>query len=109
MLAQVLRQSGDEKSAKTEFAESERLRQAFEAEHEASVLTFLGIQKLEAGDAAAAAKLFTQATTTFEPYAPAHYQLGRALQRLQKPTEARAAFARARALNPALVPPPDPR
>ena len=109
VLAQVLRQSGDEKSAKTEFAESERLRQAFEAEHEASVLTFLGIQKLEAGDAAAAAKLFTQATTTFEPYAPAHYQLGRALQRLQKPTEAREAFARARALNPALVPPPDPR
>jgi tetratricopeptide (TPR) repeat protein len=108
VLAQVLRQIGDEQAARHEFAESERLRQAFEAEHEASVLTFLGIQKLDAGDATAAARLFTQATTTYEPYAPAHYQLGRALQRLQKHAEANAAFARARQLNPALVPPPDP-
>jgi protein O-GlcNAc transferase len=109
VLSQVLRQLGDEPSARTELAESERLRQAFEAEHEASVLTFLGIQKLDAGDPTTAAKLFTPATATYEPYAPAHYQLGRALQRLQKPTEANAAFARARELNPALVPPPDPR
>jgi tetratricopeptide (TPR) repeat protein len=109
VLAQVLRQTGDEAGARAELAESERLRQAFEAEHEASVLTFLGIQKLDAGDASAAAALFTQATTTFESYAPAHYQLGRALQRLERRAEARAAFARARELNPALIPPSEPR
>jgi tetratricopeptide (TPR) repeat protein len=109
VLAQVLRQTGDERGAGTELAESERLRQQFEAEHEASVLTFLGIQKLAAGDPTAAADYFKQATTAFEPYAPAHYQLGLALQRLNKPTEAHTAFTRARQLNPALVPPPEPR
>lgn len=109
VLAQVLRQTGDDPGARTELAESERLRQQFEAEHEASVLTFLGIQKLTAGDPTAAANYFKQATATFEPYAPAHYQLGLALQRLKRPTEAHTAFARARQLNPALVPPPEPR
>jgi len=107
VLAQVLRQTGDERGARAELAESERLRQAFEAEHEASVLTFLGIQKLDAGDPAAAATWFRKATATFESYAPAHYQLGLALQRLDQREEARAAFSRARQLNPALVPPPE--
>jgi hypothetical protein len=41
-----------------------------------------------------------------ESYAPAHYQLGRDLQGLNRTNEARAAFARARQLNPSLVPPP---
>jgi tetratricopeptide (TPR) repeat protein len=106
VLAQVLRMKGDEPGARAQLAESERLRQDFEHEHEASVLTFLGIQKLEAGAAADAVDYFKQATTIFEPYAPAHYQMGLALQRLNKRDEARAAFARARELNPALVPPP---
>jgi eukaryotic-like serine/threonine-protein kinase len=109
VLAQVLRMQGDEDAARKELAESERLRQAFDREHEASVLTFLGIQKLDAGAADAAVDLFKQATAAFEPYAPAHYQLGLALQRLNKADEARAAFARAHQLNPALVPPPDVR
>jgi tetratricopeptide (TPR) repeat protein len=109
VLAQVLRQMGDERTAQRELAESERLRQRFEAEHEASILTYLGIQKLEAGQPAAAIEYFKQATTIFEPYAAAYYQLGLALQRLKKPDEARTAFARAHELNPALVPPATPR
>lgn len=107
VLSQVLRAQGDERGAARHLSQSERLRQLGERQHEASVLTFLGIQKLEAGDAAAAVDLFTQATATFEQYAPAHYQKGRALQRLGKIAEARAAYARAHELHPALVPPPD--
>jgi tetratricopeptide (TPR) repeat protein len=109
VLAQVLRMQGDEPAARAQLAESERLRQAFEREHEASVLTFLGIQKLEAGAFDAAVDYFKQATSVFDTYAPAHYQMGLALQRLKKPAEARAAFERAHQLNPALIPPPDVR
>jgi tetratricopeptide (TPR) repeat protein len=107
VLAQVLRLMGDEGGARTQVAESERLRQQREHEQEASVLTFLGIQRFEAGEPAAAVDYFRQATAISEPYAPAHYQMGRALQRLGKADEARAAFLRARQLNPALLPPPD--
>ena len=56
-------------------------------------------------DLAAAIDCFRRATTIFEAYAPAHYQLGRALQRLGQPDAARRAFARARQLNPSLIPP----
>ena len=42
---------------------------------------------------------------SFDAYAPAHYQLGRALAALGEPDAARAAFARAHELNPSLVPP----
>ena len=57
------------------------------------------------GDAAAAADCFRRATQAFDGFAPAHYQLGRALERLGQHDAARAAFARAQQLNPALVPP----
>ena len=53
----------------------------------------------------AAADCFRRATQAFEAFAPAHYQLGRALDRLGQHDAARAAFARAQQLNPALVPP----
>jgi Flp pilus assembly protein TadD len=53
----------------------------------------------------AAADLFRRATRTFEAFAPAHYQLGRALDRLGQHDAARASYARAQQLNPALVPP----
>jgi hypothetical protein len=42
---------------------------------------------------------------TMETYAPAHYQLGRALRRLGQDEAARAAFTRAYSLNPSLIPP----
>lgn len=104
-LAQVLQQSGDEAGAKAEFAESERLRQRTEQDQQASVLTTVGTQRLDAGDFEAALDLFRRATTASDRYAPALYQMGRALQALGRDREAREAFSRARALNPGLVPP----
>jgi len=104
-LAQVLARAGDDAGARTHLAESEQLRDREEREQEASILTYVGIQKLDAGEPASALEHFVRATRVFESYAPAHYQMGRALQRLGRPDESRAAFARAQQLNPALVPP----
>jgi tetratricopeptide (TPR) repeat protein len=103
-LAQVLQKSGDDKGAKAEFAESERLRLRTEADQRASVWTAVGVQKLD-GDPQAALDLFRRATAASDQYAPAFYQMGRALQQLGKTQEAREAFARAGALNPALAAP----
>jgi tetratricopeptide (TPR) repeat protein len=105
VLARVLRLSGDEAGAARESAEADRLTASAQRSQEAATLTAAGLQKLDAGDAAAAAALFRRATQAFETFAPAHYQLGRALDRLGQHDAARAAFARARQLNPALVPP----
>jgi tetratricopeptide (TPR) repeat protein len=108
-LARVLRESGDEPGARGKFAEADRLRRRAQLEQEASVWTATGTQKLEDGDAAAAVDHFRRAMSIFEAYAPAHYQLGRALQKLGRVDAARAAFYRAQQLNPSLVPPPDPK
>jgi tetratricopeptide (TPR) repeat protein len=108
-LARVLRQLGDESGAKTEVAESERLRRESELEHEAVVWTTTGTRQLEAGDAAGAAERFRRATQVFDRYAPAYYQLGRALDALGQHEAARAAFARARQLNARLVSPVETR
>ena len=104
-LAQALQQSGDDKGAKAEFAESERLRLRTEADQRASVWTAVGVQKLDDGDAQAALDLFRRATAASDQFAPAFYQMGRALQRLGQAQAAREAFSRAAALNPALAAP----
>jgi tetratricopeptide (TPR) repeat protein len=104
-LAQVLQQAGDHEAATREFAESERLRQRAESDQQASVWTAVGTQKLDDGDPQAALDLFRRATAASDQYAPAFYQMGRALQQLGKTPEAREAFARAAALNPALAAP----
>jgi tetratricopeptide (TPR) repeat protein len=103
----VLRLSGDERAAKTEFEAAERLRRRAALEHEALVLTSVGIQKAETGDLTGALNSFQRATSVYDRYAPAHYQTGLVLQRLGQREAARAAFERARTLNPSLVPPPD--
>jgi tetratricopeptide (TPR) repeat protein len=104
-LAQVLELSGDARGAREQFAEAERLRREAALVQEAGVWTSVGTQKLDRGDLAGAVDCFRRATTIFESYAPAHYQLGRALQRLGQPDAARRAFTRAQQLNPSLVPP----
>ena len=106
-LARVLQSAGDTTGAATHLAEAERLRQRARQEQEASTLTSVGTQKLDRGDAAGAVESFRRAVATLEAYAPAHYQMGRALLALGKHDAARAAFARARELNPSLVPPRD--
>jgi tetratricopeptide (TPR) repeat protein len=104
-LGQVLQLSGDDVGARTELTEAERLRRAAELEHEALMSTSVGIQKMEGGDLAGALTQFQRATAAFDAYAPAHYQMGLVLQRLGHLDASRAAFGRAQALNPSLVPP----
>ena len=105
VLAQTLALAGDDAGARRESAEADRLRTISQQSQEAATLTAVGTEKLNAGDAAAAADTFRRATKAFDAFAPAHYQLGRALERLGQHDAARAAFARAQQLNPALVPP----
>jgi tetratricopeptide (TPR) repeat protein len=104
-LGQVLQQLGDRRGAAKHLEEAERLRVRAQQEQEAGVWTSVGTQKLDSGDAAGALDAFRRATSIFEPYAPAHYQMGRALDRLGRRDASRAAFARAHQLNPSLVPP----
>lgn len=106
LLGRVLEQSGDEAGGRAQLAAAERLRRRAQLEHEASVATSVGTQKLEGGDAKAAVEQFRRAIGIFESYAPAHYQMGRALLRLGEHNAARAAFHRAQQLNPSLLPPP---
>jgi protein O-GlcNAc transferase len=105
VLAQTLALAGDEAGAQRESQEADRLRTRAQQSQEAATWTAVGAQKLDAGDAAAAADCFRRATQAFDGFAPAHYQLGRALERLGQHDASRAAFARAQQLNPALVPP----
>jgi tetratricopeptide (TPR) repeat protein len=104
-LGLVLQLSGDEPGAQTELAEAERLRRTAELEREALVWTSVGIQKTGSGDLAGALDCFRRATSVYEPYAPAHYQMGLVLDRLGQHDASRSAFERARQLNPSLVSP----
>ncbi len=107
-LAQVYQLSGNDEAARAEQAAAETQRARAGREQEAGVLTAVGSGRLDAGDPAGALHLFARATAAYEPYAPAHYQKGRALRALGRAEEARRAFDRARALNPGLVPPGTP-
>jgi eukaryotic-like serine/threonine-protein kinase len=106
-LGQVLQQSGDAAGARAQEVEGDRLRGQAQLEQEAGVWTAVGIARLDAGDASAARDAFARAIQAFDGYAAAHYQLGRALQRLGEREAAQAAFRHAQQLNPSLIPPPD--
>jgi tetratricopeptide (TPR) repeat protein len=106
-LAAVLGAAGDAAGSRKASAEAERLRAAEREERTAVTMTTVGIARLDGGDLAGALERFTAATAASPAYAPAHYHRGRTLLRLGRKAEARAAFARARALNPSLVAPPD--
>jgi tetratricopeptide (TPR) repeat protein len=108
-LGRVLQRAGDAAGGQRQLEKAEQIRISAQLEQEASVWTATGIHKLEKGDAEGAIELFRRATTTHESYAPAHYQMGRALQILGRHQESRQAFVRARQLNPSLVPPPGAR
>ena len=104
-LATALGLAGAADAARQESDVAERLRIQGELERQAATWTAVGIARLDAGDPAQAADRFRRAISVFEGYAPAHYQLGRALVHLGQAEAARGAFARARSLNPSLVPP----
>jgi len=101
-LATVLQLAGQPEAAGQELKEAERRRLQSQLEREAAALTAVGIARLDAGDPATAATHFRRAIAVTDTYAPAHFQLGRALQRLGQADAAAAAFARARQLNPNL-------
>ena len=105
-LGRVLQAEGDAEGARGHLAEADRLRRLAGRETEARVLTAVGVKKFDGGDFVGALDQFRRATTVLPDYAPAHYQMGRALQRLGEPEAARSAFVRAQQLNPSLVPPP---
>jgi tetratricopeptide (TPR) repeat protein len=96
-LGQVLRMQGDESGARSELAEAERLRTRVQLEHEATMWTAAGTQKLDSGDLDGALVLFQRATARNDVYAPAYYQMGRALESLGQHESARRAFAKAAA------------
>jgi tetratricopeptide (TPR) repeat protein len=104
-LAQVQRSARDERGAATELARANLLRERQQSEQEATMTTAAGTQKLDRADLAGALDLFRRATAVNSAYAPAHYQMGRALQALGRAEDARQAFARAAALNPSLATP----
>jgi tetratricopeptide (TPR) repeat protein len=104
-LATLLTRTGDEAGARRASEEAERRRTQEQRERAAVVMTAVGVARLDAGQAEAARERFTAAIATADAYAPAHYHLGRALQRLGRVDDARVAFDRARALNPSLVSP----
>jgi len=104
-LAHVLQQMGDNAAARKELDEAERLRVRAAREHEALVLTAVGIEKVASGDLTGALTFFTRAMATDEGYAPAHYQAGLVLRQRGEHEAARAAFATAQRLNPSLISP----
>jgi tetratricopeptide (TPR) repeat protein len=65
----------------------------------------VGIGKAGSGDLLGALDCYRRATSAYETYAPAHYQLGLVLDRMGQHDASRAAFDRARQLNPSLVSP----
>jgi len=108
-LAQVRQRQGREAEARDERERADHLRDRARLEQEAGVWTAAGSERLDGGDAMAALDCFRRAVALLDTYAPAHYQMGRTLDRLGEHAAARTAFARAQALNPSLVPPRDRR
>ena len=108
-LATVLTLAGDGDGGRRASADAERLRLADQHERAAVVMTAVGVSRLNAGDADGARERFAAAVAVAATYAPAYYHLGRALHRLGRLEDARAAFSRAQQLNPSLVSPLDPR
>jgi tetratricopeptide (TPR) repeat protein len=108
-LGQVLQLAGDERGARAQLADADRLRRLAAEEQEAGVWTAVGTARLDRRDLEGALDCLRRAIAVFEPYAPAHYHLGRVLQSLGRHDESRAAFTRARTLNPSLLPPSDAR
>ena len=104
-LATVLKLAGDDEGSRRGSAEAERRRTDDQRERTAVVMTAVGVSRLDAGDADGARERFAAAVGVAATYAPAHYHLGRALHRLGRIDDARAAFAKAQQLNPSLVSP----
>jgi Tfp pilus assembly protein PilF len=98
-LGTALRQKGEIEAARAEFAEAARLNKLKSDNQAAIFATNTGAQKLKEGDLDAAIERFEAALKLDPEYAPAHYQLGLALQKKGNSAAAQAAFKRAQQLD----------
>jgi tetratricopeptide (TPR) repeat protein len=99
-LATVLQALGDADGASAERKLVAELSRKGTNLQGATFSTNSGIRLLNAGDVDTAIAQFQQAIKLTPDYAPAYYQLGRALQRLGKTAEAEQAFVKAASLDP---------
>jgi Flp pilus assembly protein TadD len=101
----VLRQLGDTEGAAAESRAGTDIAKQKINEQAALFATNSGRRLLNAGDIEGAISQFRAAINSLPGYAPAHYQLGLALQRKGNKQEAAQEFNKAAALDPRLKPP----
>jgi Flp pilus assembly protein TadD len=104
-LGAVLRQLGDADGAAAESRIGLELLKQKSSEQTALFATNSGRHLMNAGDLEGAISQFHSAITAMPAYAPAHYQLGLALQRKGEKKEAAEEFQKAAELDPQLKPP----
>jgi len=100
----VLRQMGDNQGAAAESKAGMEIGKQKTNEQAALFATNSGKRLLNAGDLDGAISQFRSATSAMPSYAPAHFQLGLALQRKGQKEEAAKEFQRAAELDPRLAP-----
>ena len=104
-LAGVLRQLGDNEGAAAESKAGTELGKEKNNQQRALFATNSGKLLLNAGDLDGAISQFKSAIQAVPGYAPAHFQLGVALQRKGEKAESAREFQKARELDPRLTPP----
>jgi len=104
-LAAVLRQLGDNEGAAAESKAGTEIGKEKTSQQAALFATNSGKRLLNAGDLEGAISQFQAAIRALPGYAPAHFQLGLALQRKGEKAESAREFQKARDLDPRLTPP----
>ena len=108
-LAAVLRKLGDTEAAAKEGHLGTQIGKERTSQQAATFATNSGRRLLNAGDLDGAIAQFRSAINSVPNFAPAHYQLGIALDRKGDKAEAAKEFQQATALDPRLQPPDTPR
>jgi Flp pilus assembly protein TadD len=101
-LGAVLRQMGDTEGAAAESRAGMELLKHLSSEQAATFATNSGRRLLNAGDLDGAISQFRAAIQALPGYAPAHYELGVALQRKGNKEESNREFQKASELDPHL-------
>src|SRR5260221_3254 len=104
-LAAVLRQLGDNEGAAAESKKGTEIGKEKTNQQAALFATNSGKRLLTVGDLEGAIAQFRSAIQALPSYAPAHFQLGLALQRKGDKAESTLELQKARELDPRLTPP----
>jgi tetratricopeptide (TPR) repeat protein len=104
-LAAVLRQLGDNEGAAAESKRGTEIGKEKTNQQAALFATNSGKRLLNVGDLEGAIAQFRSAIQALPSYAPAHFQLGLALQRKGDKAESARELQKARELDPRLTPP----